>query len=175
MRIDIRQTETEEEYLTLRYREKTPLVEKILQTLAGEDKIEEPAGRKVAESRGFSEKEDIPPAAYGRILGRTEEGSAYISLSDILYLESVDDRVFAYTTRQVVRLDGTLTSFLAAICDESFFRCSKAMILNVNKVAALKSLSSNRIEATMEGGEKILISRRYASDFRKLLKRGSLG
>ncbi len=160
MRIDIRQTETEEEYLTLRYREKTPLVEKILQTLAGEDKIEEPSGRKVAD---------------GRILGRTEEGSAYITLPDILYLESVDDRVFAYTTEQVVRLDGTLTSFLAAICDESFFRCSKAMILNVNKVAALKSLSSNRIEATMEGGEKILISRRYASDFRKLLKRGSLG
>ena len=44
------------------------------------------------------------------------------------------------------------------------------MIINVGKVRALKSLSSNRIDATMEGGEHIMISRRYAVDFRRLLK-----
>ena len=54
--------------------------------------------------------------------------------------------------------------------DESFFRCSKSMIINIGKVRALRSLSSNRIDATMEGGEHIMISRRYAVDFRRLLK-----
>ena len=44
------------------------------------------------------------------------------------------------------------------------------MIINVNRVIALKSLSSNRIDATMEGGEHIMISRRYTVDFRRLLK-----
>ena len=44
------------------------------------------------------------------------------------------------------------------------------MIINLNRVSALKSLSSNRIDATLENGEHIMISRRYASDFRKLLR-----
>ena len=92
------------------------------------------------------------------------------SIDDIFYIESVDDKVFAYTGEQVVRLDGTLNSFLMDINDESFFRCSKAMVINVNRVKALKSLASNRIDATLESGEHIIISRRYASDFRRLLK-----
>jgi len=39
-------------------------------------------------------------------------------------------------------------------------------------VTALHSLSGNRIDATMEGGEHIIISRRYAVEFRRLLKGG---
>jgi DNA-binding LytR/AlgR family response regulator len=44
------------------------------------------------------------------------------------------------------------------------------MVINVGRVKALKSLSSNRIDASMEGGEHIIISRRYPSEFRRLLK-----
>ena len=51
-----------------------------------------------------------------------------------------------------------------------YFRCSKSMIINVNKVEMLKSMPSNRIDATLVSGEHIIISRTYASDFRKLLK-----
>ena len=54
--------------------------------------------------------------------------------------------------------------------DESYFRCSKSMIINVNKVEMLKSMPSNRIDATLVSVEHIIISRTYASDFRKLLK-----
>lgn len=54
--------------------------------------------------------------------------------------------------------------------DEKFFRCSKSMIININRVERLKSLPSNRIDATMQGGEHIMISRTYASDFRRLLR-----
>ena len=91
---------------------------------------------------------------------------------DLLYLESVDDRLFAYTGDKTLRLVGSLSSFMTDLDDGSFFRCSKSMVINVNRVKALKSLSSNRIDATMEGGEHIIISRRYASEFRRLLKGG---
>ena len=69
-----------------------------------------------------------------------------------------------------MKIDGSLSSFLNDVNDDSFFRCSKSMIINLNRVSALKSLSSNRIDATLENGEHIMISRRYASDFRKLLR-----
>ena len=115
----------------------------------------------------------VGPAAQetGRtIWGRVDEKNIRIDLSEILYIESVDDKVFAYTPESVARIDKTLNSFIAETNDEAFFRCSKSMVINVNRVRTLKSLSSNRIDATMEGGEHIIISRRFASEFRRLLK-----
>ncbi len=102
--------------------------------------------------------------------GKCDDKDVKLDPADILYIESVDDKVFAYTPENVVRIDRTLSSFVIEVSDEAFFRCSKSMVLNVNRVTSLKSLSSNRIDATMEGGEHIIISRRYASEFRRLLK-----
>ena len=145
MKIDIQQIREGEDSITLRYKTLTPEVSRIIGILEGTD---------------------------GKLWGKTDNGTVCISAGEVLYLESVDDKLFACTGNQVLRLEGSLNSFLAEVNDESFFRCSKSMVINVNRVKALKSLSSNRIDATMEGGEHIIISRRYASDFRKLLKGG---
>ena len=143
MKIDIKQITEGEESVVIRYRDLTPPIEKIISIINGEE---------------------------NRLKGKTDEGEFFFSKDDILYLESVDDKVFVYTLDKVVRIDGSLNTFMSENPDESLFRCSKSMIINVGRVTALKSLSSNRIDATMEGGEHIIISRRYASDFRRLLK-----
>lgn len=143
MIVDIQKVESGDESITIRYKELTPKLEKII---------------------GILEKTE------NKVWGKLDSKTVSISIDDIFYIESVDDKVFAYTGEQVVRLEGTLNSFLMDINDESFFRCSKAMVINVNRVKALKSLASNRIDATLESGEHIIISRRYASDFRRLLK-----
>ena len=129
--------------MVIRYKELTPQINRILNAVNGDD---------------------------NRLKGKTDDGDVFVSPDEILYLESVDDKVFAYTVDKVVRIDGSLSSFMNETDDESFFRCSKSMVINVGRVSALKSLSSNRIDATMEGGEHIIISRRYASEFRRLLK-----
>ena len=143
MKIDIKQITEGEESINIRYRDPNPTVGRIISLLRGEE---------------------------NRIWGRTEEGSVCFSADEILFLESVDDRLYAYTSDKVVRIDGTLSSFMNENGDEIFFRCSKSVVINVNRVMSLKSLSSNRIDATMEGGEHIIISRRYASEFRRFLK-----
>ena len=143
MKIDIKQITEGEESINIRYRDPNPTVGRIISLLRGEE---------------------------NRIWGRTEEGSVCISADEILFLESVDDRLYAYTSDKVVRIDGTLSSFMNENGEEIFFRCSKSVVINVNRVMSLKSLSSNRIDATMEGGEHIIISRRYASEFRRFLK-----
>lgn len=145
MKIDIQKIETGEDSISIRYKSLTPEIKKII---------------------GILEKTD------NKLWGKTDTGAVSIDINKLLYLESVDDKLFAYTGKIVARIDGTLNSFIAEIDDESFFRCSKSMVINVNRVKALKSLSSNRIDATMENGEHIIISRRYASDFRRLLKGG---
>ena len=143
MKVDIQIITEGEETAVIRCRQVTPAIKKIIEIL--DDRT-------------------------GRLWGKTDEGTVSVSLNGILYLEAVDDRVFAYTDDWVLRIDGSLNTFTNELGDERFFRCSKSMIINVNRVIALKSLSSNRIDATMEGGEHIMISRRYTVDFRRLLK-----
>ncbi len=143
MKIDIKRIEEGEDSVVVRYREETPPIKRIIGILRNEE---------------------------DKLWGRTGDENVCVNYSDLLYLESVDDRVFAYTPDKVLRIDGSLSSFMQETDDDSFFRCSKSMVININRVSKLKSLSSNRIDAAMEGGEHIIISRRYASEFRKLLR-----
>ena len=143
MKIDIKKIDDGEESIVIRYKELTSPIDKIISILDN---------------------------SQNKIWGRVDDQSIAVDLADILYLESVDDKVFAYTKDKVLKIDGSLQSFMLIANDDTFFRCSKSMVINVNRVISLKSLSSNRIDATLEGGEHIIISRRYASEFRRLLK-----
>lgn len=105
-----------------------------------------------------------------KLVGKRDGEMIVFSPQEILYVEKVDNRTFAYTVDNEIQLDLSLHAVEMMLGEESYFRCSKSMILNVNKVERLKSLSSNRIDATLTNGEHIIISRTYASDFRKLLK-----
>ena len=144
MRVDIKQIQSGEDEVIDRYKEPTPRIQRILDAISGSG---------------------------SRLVGKKDNDTVTIDPAHILYIESVDDRIYVYTRTDVIRLDGSLVSILEDLDDIRFFRCSKSMIINVEKVQKLKSLSSNRIDATMEGGEHILISRTYASDFRRLLRR----
>ncbi len=105
-----------------------------------------------------------------RILGWKENEQVVIAPGELLYVESVEGKTFGYTELEVYRMNYTLQQLEVLLQREYFFRCSKSMIMNINKVAGLRSLSSNRIDATMENGEHIMISRTYASEFRKKLR-----
>lgn len=109
-----------------------------------------------------------------KLLGISNDEKVVVDISEILYIESVDGRSFAYTQNDVIKLEYTLLQLEQLIGEISFFRCSKSMIINIDKVKSLRSLASNRIDAMMCNGEHVMISRTYASDFRKRLKEGSV-
>ena len=145
MKYTIRQITEGEDEIIVQYRSMTPDIERILNFINGSNK---------------------------KLSGWKEKTLTLIDPNTILYIESVDGKVFAYTTEDVLRLDSSLNQLEQLLTDINFFRCSKSMIVNINKVESLKSLPSNRIDASMCNGEHIMISRTYASDFRKRLKRG---
>lgn len=146
MKYTIRQITEGENEIIFHYHSLTPEVERILHFLNGEQQ---------------------------RLMAWNDKTTVMLEPANILYIESVDGKTFAYTENDVLRLDYTLNRLEQILNDIRFFRCSKSMILNIDKVVSLKSLPSNRIDATMQGGEHIMISRTYASDFRKRLKGGS--
>ncbi len=113
MNIDIRQIDSGEESIVIRYKEPSGQIKKILEILNGDTK---------------------------KLTGRKDDRRVVIDPESILYIESVDDKTFAYTDKDVLRMDASLQGILAEIDDISFFRCSKSMIINVDKVKVLKSL-----------------------------------
>ena len=105
-----------------------------------------------------------------RLSGRKNGETILFSPEEILYVDKVDDKTFSYTAENELQLDLSLYSVELMLNDERYFRCSKSMIVNVSKVKRLKSMPSNMIDATLENGVHIIISRTYASEFRRLLK-----
>ena len=116
---------------------------------------------RIMDFMSFSEK---------KLVGTKEGSQIVVDVKQILYIESVDRKTFVYSADEVVRVEYTLTQLERMLNSARFFRCSKAMIINIDKVKVLDSLTSNRIDATMCNGEHIIISRTYASDFRRRLK-----
>lgn len=108
-----------------------------------------------------------------KLLGWNYKEQKVIDIKSILYIEIVDGNTFAYTETDVLKLDYTLAQMEQQLNDINFFRCSKSMIINIDKVDSLRSLPSNRIDARMVNEEHIIISRIYASDFRRILKKGA--
>lgn len=143
MKYTINHISSGEDELILNYIEETEDVARVLAFMRQE-------GRKLI---GFKDKEQV-----------------LIRPEDVLYIETVDSRTFVYTEAEVYRVNYSLTQLEELLGEKKFFRCSKSMIMNINKVVSLKSLASNRIDAMMRGGEHIMISRTYASDFRRRLR-----
>lgn len=104
-----------------------------------------------------------------RIEGKTESKTVFVNASDILYIETVDNKVFIYTKDMVLETGRKLYELESTLDSRDFFRCNKSMIVNINRIVALKPELTRNISATMDNGEVIEISRRYVKAFKELL------
>ena len=103
-------------------------------------------------------------------LTASENGSTYnVSVEEILYIESVDKKTFLYTAGHVLRTEKRLYELEEILDAKTFFRCSKSVIVNLNKVSKLKPEVTRNILATLTNGEVIVISRRYVSALKELI------
>lgn len=97
-------------------------------------------------------------------------GSTYnVSVEEILYIESVDKKTFLYTTGHILQTEKRLYELEEILDEKTFFRCSKSVIVNLNKVTRLKPEVTRNILATLTNGEVIVISRRYVRALKALI------
>ena len=106
------------------------------------------------------------------IAGRKGKKLFLLEYSNILYFECVDNTVFAYTDSDAYQVQFSLSELEDRTKSMTFFRCNKSFVVNIKKIAALKSNLGNRIDATLKNGEHIIISRHYAKRLREILKGG---
>lgn len=107
----------------------------------------------------------------GKRIEAYEDGRQLFLLPEqIYYFESVDGATYAYLKDMVCKVNDSLERLAVRYEDRGMFRCSKSMVINIYKISYLKSQPGNRICATMENGEQVIISRRYARILRQILK-----
>ncbi len=94
--------------------------------------------------------------------------TVFCKQSAIYYIESVDKRTYIYTKDGCFETKYRLYE-LEEMLGGFFVRCSKAMIVNLRKVKAVKSDIGGRLETTLLNDEEILISRSYVKDVKRRL------
>lgn len=93
----------------------------------------------------------------------------FAELSDILYFESVDDKVFAYTADDVLETRLKLYQLEEDFLPQDFLRVNKAVIMNLNHVESLSPAFGGRFEAILKNGYRVIISRNYVPVLKKKL------
>ncbi len=102
------------------------------------------------------------------IMGIKDGESVPCPISRIYYIETVDDKCFAYTKDDCLEIRSRLYEIEKAL-DFRFFRCSKSLLCNIRKIKSVKAESNARMRAVLLNGEAVLISRSYVKEMKKRL------
>ena len=92
-----------------------------------------------------------------------------LRLTEIFYFEVVDERAFVYTQSEVYEAKEKLYEFERLCAGSTLFRCSKSMILNADRIDYVRPSLSGRFEAVLSNGEKVVVSRKYVAELKRLL------
>ena len=100
------------------------------------------------------------------LTGYLEDRIVRLDYHDICYFESNENRVFAYCSSDVYEIKYKLYELEDLFGPLDFVRCSKSLIVNMEKIDFLSPLFSGKLEAHLKNGEKIIISRQYVHNLK---------
>lgn len=101
------------------------------------------------------------------IPGKKDGVNFVVGLSDILYFETNENRMFFYTEKDFYETPLKLYEIEERFNKTSFTRVSKSFIVNLSKVSNIRSETNGRLIAELVNGEKIVISRQYVQQIKK--------
>ena len=104
-------------------------------------------------------------------VGRTEDKSISIGISDIYYIENVERKLFLYTKDEVYRFDGSMSDVEKRIEGTGLVRISRTCIMNTGYLKEIKQIRNSHLEAVMDNDEKLIVSRKYLSDIKRIFKK----
>ena len=107
------------------------------------------------------------------IVGKIDGEKVFISLKDIFYFEAVDNKVFAYTKDLVYEVNYKIQDINLLFSKLYFIQISRTIVINIDIIEKVSTLINGRILAILINGEKQIISRAYAHEFKnKLMMKG---
>lgn len=108
-------------------------------------------------------------AGRNRITAFSQNEIVKLNSNDIFYFESVDNKVYAYCENSVFDVKQKLYELEELYSRQDFVRISKAMIVNISKIRKIVPMFNGRLEALLNNGEKVVISRQYVPELKNKL------
>lgn len=106
----------------------------------------------------------------GQLTGTADDRMYEIAVSDIFYIESVDNKTFIYCKNREYETKQKLYELEEILREKHFLRVSKSVLLNLMKVSSIKPALNSRFTAVLFSGEQVIISRKYVPVLKKALK-----
>lgn len=106
----------------------------------------------------------------GQLTGTADDRMYEIAVSDIFYIESVDNKTFIYCKNREYETKQKLYELEEILREKHFLRVSKSVLLNLMKVSSIKPTLNSRFTAVLFSGEQVIISRKYVPELKKALK-----
>ena len=91
--------------------------------------------------------------------GKADGKTFSIDIPDIYYIEDI------------YRFDGTMSDIDSAIADTDLVRISRTCFMNVSHLKEIMQMKNSHLEAVLDNGEKLIVSRKYLKDIKKIFRR----
>lgn len=101
------------------------------------------------------------------LICKRNNSSYSIRVSEIYYIESVDNKTFAYTKEHCFEVNHALYELESLLKDNQCIRISKSCILNIHYLKSVKALFNGKYEALLINDEKVIVSRKYVPNLKK--------
>ena len=102
-----------------------------------------------------------------RLVGFEDGKRLVLSAKDVLYFESVDAHTYAYLPNSVVEVPFRLYELKERLGTMGFEHASKSCIVNLNRIVRMAPYVGGRLIATLDNGEDLVVSRKYAPKIKK--------
>lgn len=100
----------------------------------------------------------------------SDNGRNYkVLIPEIYYIECVDKRTFVYTKDMVFRTEKRLYQLEKELKKYDFVKVNRNCLVNIHELVHIKTLSNSRLEAELTNGEKIIVSRTYIPEIKRML------
>ena len=96
-----------------------------------------------------------------------DDAQIRIAISDVYYIENVERKVFLYTERDVYRLNASMSQIGEIAKDSDLVRISRICIMNTSHLTGIRQLKNSHLEAMLDNGEKLIVSRKYLHDIKR--------
>jgi LytTr DNA-binding domain len=100
---------------------------------------------------------------------KTNDGWIPIPFSEVVYLEAKDKKTYVHTGGNSGTHKYSLQDFEYSLPKDSFIRCHRSFIVNVNHIKEIFPDTHSTFLLVMKTGDRVPVSQSYSSYFRKLL------
>ena len=104
-----------------------------------------------------------------KLVGTLDGELHLLDTKDILYIDTADKRTFLYTGQAVYECALRLYELEEGLQGLDFLRVSRSAIVNFRRIRSIRPELGGRMLVTVDGGERLDVSRQYAADLKEKL------